>query len=177
MTAGTDERRTDQRDLALQLHVTATYSWAGNLPPDLRHYTLKDRLDGFIHSFIVTLEGDGGSEPHRLSPKTNPALDLMDLPDVSLRYPVQDGGDRTGLPAEAEEFVAGILEVRDLILNGEWTGNLDPVIAFAEAVCQFIEHRYLLVPLTCDEDSGEVCREREDIAPGLAEAYRQQAAR
>ncbi|WP_157239473.1 hypothetical protein [Catenuloplanes japonicus] len=165
----------EQRELAEQLAYVIVPNWAGPLPADLLHLdTVPARLGGVVHSLFVELQGDGGVMPHRLSPKGNPDLDLLDI-DQSPRYAYPpDDTDRAKIPADTLTLIDAIRAQE--IARHDATGPLSEVIAgFVTAILAVIEAGYQLVPQRYDED-GVHLGEGDDIAPGLVEAFREAAA-
>lgn len=160
-----------QKEFVNQLVYVIAEGWSGPMPADLPHMdSIHERVTGAVHSLIVNLEGFGGIQPHRLSPKHIPNLDLLGQ-SWSLRYPVPEGDSQELIAARL--FMQGIddavveAEALAAVYNLPHRQVLDHFLA---AVCRSIEEGYVLVPQFYDED-GEPESEGDDIAPGLAAVF------
>lgn len=165
--------RTAQDDLVRQLVYSIGATWAGPMPPDVRHRLDPQpaRLEGVVHSLLVNLEGNGGVEPHVLAPKGDPGFDLLGQDDYTLHYAYPLDGERlAGLPDAAVAFLVAVREAHDETIRQGFPLRA-AVGYFIAAVCRAIEAGYELRPLETDEDTGEVLSEGDDIAPGLADAF------
>lgn len=169
-------RAADQQDLVDQLVHGVTESWSKTFdrPELLRYNQLPNRLDGVVHSVLVQLDGDGGVQPHRLSPKgTN--VDLF-AGEGSPRYAYPPTDDTDGeTPAETLAFINALWSIRNRVVDAVPTTS-DAVTRFAVGsllaeLCELLEASYELVPQFFD-DEGDHESESVDIAPGLTAAFK-----
>jgi hypothetical protein len=124
-----------------------------------------------VRSLFAELAGDGGVQPHRLSPKGHPELDLLTA-DGWLRHAHRDvEANGARLPAEMSALLCSMRIDRD-----KWTRPVDPygrlpwdlVGGFLCDVLQTIGGEFELVPLAFD--GAGVVHEGADITPGLTTA-------
>jgi len=156
---------TDQQEFVEQLAHIGEQALAP-MPPGLAYKdTVPDRLNQLVFGLLVNLEGSGGIDPHRLSPKGRPTLDLAEQPLHDLWAGGSDGGDprvrdlfdqAAKLVAQAQEGAESPREAVDRLTTG---------------LCAMFEEHYEVVRLFCDGD-GDVVEEGDDVTPGLVDAYR-----
>lgn len=155
----------DLRELITQINVIGR-TWLDPMPPDLPHMdALPERLDGFVHSFLINLEGAGGTLPHRLSPKGRADLDL------AAEAPREVWGSEQ--PVSPTELEALFVAIRRFIAKHSNSGD-DNAAAMLGLICDLTQHLaagFELVPLYCDDDTGKVLSEGADLATALGEAY------
>lgn len=173
VTTGT--AREDQQDLYEYIYHVVCGNWAGPLDrPEFEHLRpIPARIDASVHSFLVQLRGDGGIDPHRLAPKTNPDLDLFDLGwSLEHAYPL-NGKGHEHLPAEAVAFLDAVEAAAGrakIAPDGRIRVYLDVLTGFYRDVFAVIEASYVLVPLNFNE-GGNLVGARADIAPGLVAGW------
>lgn len=158
----TTYRTSYQRDFVEHI-VFLAVQMTKPLPADLAH---RDNVAGrswyLVSSILCDLEGDGGTEQHRLSRKGEPHVDLM---EAGLRGQWLRGKERDG--GAADEFLTALLGV-----YAKAQTVPDPTQALGQlliGLSELIENSYELVPHVVDDD-GKWLREALDIAPGLAAA-------
>ncbi len=161
MTTTTSE---DQREVVCTFVHVANY-WLGPMPPDLDHkYQLPERLDGFCFSLFPELEGAGNLPQMRLTPKLHPDVNLVNH-DMHDTWPDWTKADNTFVRAFMVAVMVVLSEVKTLDVDRrEAMGRL------AVAVCRIIEHGYVLRAELFNDD--EFVGLGEDVAPGLAEAFK-----
>jgi hypothetical protein len=151
----------DIRDVVYDLVHTAR-TWAGDLPPEFGERSTRRRVEGAEFSILVLIDGDAGPGPVRLSPKSNPDVDL----GGEALHEISDKPD--ALPNdEAREFVARLHHITE-----SYADNPGPVLGVMEnylrAVCHMLANFYELRVLGFDDDSGEeLVYVGDNIAPAL----------
>lgn len=151
----------DIRDVVYDL-VNVGTTWAGQLPPDLGDYSTRKRIEGATFSVLVMVDGDAGPGPMRLSPKSNPDIDL----GGEALHEIADQPD--ALPNDAaREFVARLHHIQE-----SYADNPGPILGVMEnylrAVCHMLANFYELRVLGFDDDSGEeLVYVGDNIAPAL----------
>lgn len=165
----------EQRDVAVQFVHVVAQSWSKNFTDDLANFNnLRDRLEGVVHTVLVQLSGNGGVDAFRLTPKSQPELDLFDL-DWSLQhaYPLDDSASGTpdpdGPPA-AVELLRAIYRCQLAIEGAPSVSPAESVHRFLAGICRILEEGYLLVSLYFDEE-GQFESEGRNVAPGLTVAF------
>jgi hypothetical protein len=170
------ERAETQRELVNQLVHSIARTWAGPMPVDMadRYEAIGARLAGVVHSLFVNLRGHGGIQPHRLSPKGQPAVDFFDLPwSLEHAYPIAEEKLRTLEPQAAVDFLRTVEGAANDVEGAAFRSgstHREAINDFLLTVCTILERGYELVPLIFDT-RGNFVREAGDIAPGLAEAF------
>ncbi len=165
----------DQHDLVQQLVHSVARSWSGTFdrPELVRYNHLPERLDGIVHSVLVELDGDGGVQPHRLAPKSNPELDLF-AGVHSLRHAYPPNENSHTLSAEMRIFVDALWLTRNRVIGIDTATEPEDVRSvvgsFLIALCLMIEANYELVPQYYNDD-GDFESDGLDVAPGLTAAF------
>jgi hypothetical protein len=181
------DRAADQRELVEQLvHVVApNWSKTFDQPEQLHFNDLPERLDATVHSVFTELDGDGGIQPHRLTPQSSVVSDLNLLPELDL-FACEDPnlasaydhiveGNHTEMDSEEFAFVDALWFARNETIaltptQPEEDYARRAVGSLLTEICGIIEAGYVLVPQFFD-DEGEFEEEGEDIAPGLTAAF------
>lgn len=161
MTATTNS---DQKQIVDQLVGKARYWLLQQMPPGCEYMDpLPERLDGFVFSLFVELEGAGGLPQMQLTPKADHKVNLVDHYMHDTWPDVDQAGNRF-----VREFLTAIAhvlaETKKLdVSRAEAMGRL------GVAVCQTIEQGYELRAEWYDDDvfTGT----SDDLAPGLADAF------
>lgn len=165
-----------QRDFCDQMVYAVARTWSGTMPADMadRYESYDARLNGVVHSLFTELQGEGGLNPHRLSPNRAPDVDLLDLPwSLEHAYPVTEEQRFTLEPGVAVDLLRAIDEEANEAIG--WAYVTKPPYAevigdFLHRVCLLFERGYRLRSVFIDED-GDVVGEGKDIAPGLSAAF------
>ncbi len=125
--------------------------------------TLRDRLDTIGFVLCVGLEGASGLDPHRLSPKGQPDIDIAapGMHEAWANSTPPARGDY--LATERDAFLTQVRKARDAhATQPDTPGNrVNDGRALLVDICRIIEDGYTLTP----DDSPDV-----DIAPGLTGA-------
>jgi hypothetical protein len=152
----------DQREVVRCL-VSIAEDWLKPMPAGCeRMNPLPERLDGFVFSLFVQLEGAGAMEQMRLSPKGRPEVDLVEH-HMHGQWPNTDADDQ-----HVRTFLGGVAA----ILRHAQAVNAEPrevMFWLAHRICLLIEDGYELRPQLFDEN--EHIGEGDDVAPGLPEAF------
>lgn len=172
------DRVADQSEVVEQLvHVVAPEWSVAFERPDLVCYNeLPERLNAVVRSVLTELDGEGDIQPHRLTPQSNPGVDLFDKDRAALRdYPyIGNGRDARSINNDTLAFVTAIQSAQDRVIADPGQPEVDNVRrAVGEllaGICEIIEAGYVLVPQFYDDD-GELESEGQDIAPGLTAAF------
>lgn len=152
-----------QRDFVEQI-VFEAVQMTKPLPADLTHRdTIPDRLNIVVAGILCDLEGDGGTEPYRLSPKLQPDVDLT---EHGMRH---DWLNRFPGAGPKREFMLALLQV---YARAQGEPAIVPALGqLLHGLASLIEGGYELVPVLFD-DNGMYEDDGLDIAPGLAAAVR-----
>lgn len=165
----TTENR-DQDEFIHRMGFDTRRSALDRYPKDLAHRdTLDDRLDTFVFGLWNQLEGNGGLDPHRLSPKGRPDVDIV-IPGMHSAWNNPDHfkpeGDADRAAAELFTAVRAKLGEHQAKATAEKPEPLAAMTALVTDILQIIEAGYELVRQE-DVPGGD----GPDIAPGLTAAY------
>ncbi len=171
MTATTSS---DQQQFISRMRFHTRRSALDPYPSDLAERdTPAERLDDFVFGLFCDLVGDGGLDPHRLSPKGRPDVDVV----ITSMHSAWNNPDYFEPEDEAEReadklFTAVRAKLGERLATVDQSDLLTVMTVFAGDVFQIIEDGYELVRQEFDED-GEYLpgQDGPDIAPGLVAAY------
>ena len=141
-------------------------SWCGLLPPEYHDPSTPGRIRGAAFSFLVTIDGDGGPGPLRLSPIDHPDVDL----GGQALHEMFGSSTLVGLDDHHQRFMG---HVHRLVNTHTTTPGhvVDVMGRFLQHLCDLLAEHYQLRIISTDWETGEYLDARDDLAPLLPEAF------
>lgn len=155
---------TAMQDLVYSL-VNTGRTWAGDLPSELPD-TRRGRVQGAAFSVLVTIDGDSGAGPIRISPKSNPDVDLGGL----ALHEVFDANAGEVDDAGQRELLVRMWESVEMTLSSPHSSHRAALGAFMTLACRMLAEYYEIRLVVTDED-GYGVGVGDDLAPGLVAAF------